>query len=348
MEPELLETIEAGLSGDQRRSISPPHFRPIMVPNWRANTPPPIPSGKTSIPRNKSSPSLMDASPKQEAPRAESPRTMSPTHSRAPPAATRNTIHCHSELTPVTRNTGFCEEEPYHVVVSPDDGTLQGEHLTLPSGPDFATATTSSLQRRPLALDHHIRTKSAGNLSSIMHPNSLMTNTSTTTPATIAEEDLKPVPLLHKFYSFNSRHCYHSQQKQGSHLTPYQPDREKEGNTVGVTPDAAGNIFIPRSIPLDERQLSIPSIRLANHLTGGSTTTLTDEEDTLGDDASWSSRGSSLYLPDEENNEDPLPKRKKDQLALDWLLNLQQDGLHEAASSRFLTGGLVTSLGGSQ
>ena len=102
-----------------------------------------------------------------------------------------------------------------------------------------------------------------------------------------------------------------------------------------------------------------------------------EEEEDLGDDDSWSSRGSSLYLPDSDdnnnnynNNTHPLAqitnnlelhlelqistssgsdqaiqrtttKRKKDnQNALDWLQTLQQDGVTEAASSKFLTGGL--------
>lgn len=343
MEQETLQTIEAGLpvvaAGD-RRSVSPPGFRPVNPSHWRSDTPPPIP-------RNKSSPSLMDASPKENA----SPLTMSPTQKNS-----TKRLHSHAELTPVTRNTSFCDDgaptEPYYVMVSPADATAD---LALPSGSDFNTSTTTTLQqRRPLTMD---RTKSVG------------------TPSQRDQQlpPMAPVPLVaRKFFSFNSRHQYNIQAR-GTHqpiLTPYQPaDRE----TFGVTPSQVSNIFIPRNgpIPLDERQWSIPSIRLANHL-GGSTTTLTDEED-LGDDASWSSMGSSLYMPEEEpmvieasnnlelnldqlstssgsdqailvqstNKRTSKQRHASNQNALDWLQNLQHDGLTEAASSKFLTKSLV-------
>jgi len=123
-----------------------------------------------------------------------------------------------------------------------------------------------------------------------------------------------------------------------SGLTPYQPSRDHvlgdddDGDCLG-RPDPAEleQIFLPRTqahahatthgeshanhrllqnpIPLDERQWSIPSLRMANQLqqssTCGSLTSLcdTDEESLLMrdcDDHSLSSRGSSLYFPETE------------------------------------------------
>lgn len=122
-----------------------------------------------------------------------------------------------------------------------------------------------------------------------------------------------------------------------SGLTPYQPSRDHvlgddDGDCLG-RPDPAEleQIFLPRTqsdahatthgeshanhrllqnpIPLDERQWSIPSLRMANQLqqssTCGSLTSLcdTDEESLLMrdcDDHSLSSRGSSLYFPESE------------------------------------------------
>lgn len=109
-------------------------------------------------------------------------------------------------------------------------------------------------------------------------------------------------------------------------LTPYQPSRDdlqdvgtlpeeelnsifttrkRENNTNEFTSNSEHSISaLYAAIPLEERQWSIPSIRLAHHLNESTTsnTECTDEEDDLRldeDDESLTSRGSSLYLPDE-------------------------------------------------
>jgi hypothetical protein len=361
----------------------------------------------------------MDASPKESNNNNASSSpviTISPVPNTTTNNNTKRLYHSHhaAELTPVTRNTSFCEDGttttggdggPFFARVSPADAT--GD-LAMPSGSDFntiksssATTTATLQQRRSLTMD--ARTLSVGTLMSSHHQRDQQL------------PPMAPVPLVaRKFNSFNSRQQY-NQQAHHHHrdtttphqpiLTPYQPaDRE----SFGVTPSQVSNIFIPRDcgggpILLNERQWSIPSIRLANHL-GGSTTTWTDEED-LGDDASWSSMGSSLYMPEEEeqpsssshpiliveassnlelnldqlsttasaaassslnsggssdrailvpsssNNQQQQHKQRtthkhqrhasNKQNALDWLQNLQHDGLTEAASSKFLTKALL-------
>jgi len=97
-------------------------------------------------------------------------------------------------------------------------------------------------------------------------------------------------------------------------LKPYQPDRH-DLDHVGIRKDDANllfrgkenasNICLRQPFPMEDRQYSIPSIRMAHHV-NGSTTSYTDEEDDLAfpgydDDASLSSRGSSLYLPEDPN-----------------------------------------------
>lgn len=125
-------------------------------------------------------------------------------------------------------------------------------------------------------------------------------------------------------------------------LTPYQPSRDDDLEGVGcIPPEATEGIFarrsdagsatipvpqfstssethenhrlvvLQKSVPLTERQGSIPSIHLAHRLATGSTTSYTDyteDEDSLlhnirsgdaDDNASLSSRGSSLCLPDD-------------------------------------------------
>ena len=101
-------------------------------------------------------------------------------------------------------------------------------------------------------------------------------------------------------------------------LKPYQPSRHEMGDVGPLPHEELSRIFIPRCnnnnamsssesssslmqpVPLEERQWSIPSIRLATHV-NGSITSYTDEEDEIQeDDASWSSRGSSLCIPEEQ------------------------------------------------
>jgi len=103
-------------------------------------------------------------------------------------------------------------------------------------------------------------------------------------------------------------------------LKPYQPDRH-DLDQVGVRKDDANLLFrgkenasingLRQPIPMEDRQYSIPSIRMAHHV-NGSMTSYTDEEDDLmfrgyDDDASLSSRGSSLYLPEDVNNTMGIP-----------------------------------------
>ena len=135
-------------------------------------------------------------------------------------------------------------------------------------------------------------------------------------------------PSRNKFYSFNSRHQYKDQACNNSsratnrlniggvggnatspaELIPYQPTRQDLENVGTLPQEELSLIFNNRDnapsslqtqIPLGERQWSIPSIRMANALTEYSGTDYTDEEDDLDDNASLSSRGSSLYLPEE-------------------------------------------------
>eukprot|EP00521_Asterionellopsis_glacialis_P006890 CAMPEP_0195284102 /NCGR_PEP_ID=MMETSP0707-20130614/2420_1 /TAXON_ID=33640 /ORGANISM="Asterionellopsis glacialis, Strain CCMP134" /LENGTH=788 /DNA_ID=CAMNT_0040343397 /DNA_START=136 /DNA_END=2502 /DNA_ORIENTATION=+ len=96
-------------------------------------------------------------------------------------------------------------------------------------------------------------------------------------------------------------------------LKPYQPDRH-DLDQVGVRKDDANLLFrgkennvsnnaLRQPISMEDRQYSIPSIRMAHHV-NGSMASYTDEEDDLmfrgyDDDASLSSRGSSLYLPED-------------------------------------------------
>jgi hypothetical protein len=130
-------------------------------------------------------------------------------------------------------------------------------------------------------------------------------------------------------------------------LEPYQPSREEDFGGVGVIPEEElRGIFIARRrgtngsggeshanhrllnpIPMDERQWSIPSIHMAQSLHGTMTsqsytdnTDFEDDESLLyvrggDDDASLSSRCSSLYLPDETAGEPlgsalPMPSNR--------------------------------------
>jgi hypothetical protein len=169
-------------------------------------------------------------------------------------------------------------------------------------------------------------------------------------------------PSDRQYYSFTSQKQFVSTTSFQTGLTPYQPTREAVGTFTGEELD---RIYRQADhIPVD-RQWSIPSIHLANHL-NGSTTSYTDEEDDLGrdDDASLSSRGSSLYLPadDEEiakhilplsvakyddsddsdadqEEEEPRKRKNEKKSPFDWLRSVESDaGISEAASSKFLTG----------
>jgi hypothetical protein len=130
-------------------------------------------------------------------------------------------------------------------------------------------------------------------------------------------------------------------------LEPYQPSREDDfGGVNGIPEEELRGIFIARRrgtngsggeshanhrllnpIPMDERQWSIPSIHMAQSLQGTMTsqsyTDNTDYEDDESllyvrggdDDASLSSRCSSLYLPDETAGEPlgsalPMPSNR--------------------------------------
>jgi len=214
-----------------------------------------------------------------------------------------------------------------YAVISPEDSELlHGEHLALPSDlscPDamFDNGGDSGPSLPPML--QSMRATSVGAMLSGLD-------------ASAAPPFPAPVELAaRKHYSFTTREQYEEalraeallrqegQLQEG--LTPYQPSRRDAiGDDYGHLPEEElAAIFIERRqlpdgeshenhrlenpIPMDERQSSIPSIRMANHLggsLGGSVTTYTDEdEDSLvyyvNDDASLSSRGSSLYFPDE-------------------------------------------------
>jgi hypothetical protein len=167
-------------------------------------------------------------------------------------------------------------------------------------------------------------------------------------------------------------------------LAPYQPSRELLGD-LGLQEDL-NDIFIARRrpasssplgggdgavgaaeaveaskehrllhlpIPMDERQASIPSIRLANHLNGShSVTSREDDEDSLyihDEEGSLSSRGSTCGVYFDECPVDTAAaarllierrKRGRKEEALEWLqsvVEVSDNTLAEAASSKFLT-----------
>jgi hypothetical protein len=172
----------------------------------------------------------------------------------------------------------------------------------------------------------------------------------------------------------------------GTRLTPYAPrSRPANFDIERVPEEELKRIFITRGtnannstdarllteIPLDQR---VPSLHMANNLHGSTTSvSYTDHEDEDSvlhlrdnDDASLSSRGSSLYLPAEEDmvraathvddsmesivddevflllqrKQRKRKQRKKEQRAVEWLQSVEADQniLAEAASSKFLTG----------
>jgi hypothetical protein len=233
---------------------------------------------------HQSSPSLMDATPSTS----------------SPVMAVRKHIRQH-ELTPVMRNTTNFVDESTNMV-SPEDSVLRGEGLSL----NLATSSRPPLQRRsmlPPPIPITDRTRSLGNREDFEEEDEDMIQ-----PTSIA------LPSRQKCFSFNSRQQYQKQASksyQPSGVTPYQPTRQDLSDVGELPREELSRIFMHRElshpVPMDERQYSIPSIHLASQL-NGSTTDYTDEEDAL-DDASWSSRGSSLYLP--EDNEIPTPTALK-------------------------------------
>jgi hypothetical protein len=259
----------------------------------------------------------------------------------------------HFDLTPVTRNTSgaMAKEHEEYAVISPDE--LHGEHLLIPE---------------PLK-----RQQSLIECPSLPPP--------------------PPAVEFRRFNTFTSRENYEDAvQIPVEGRTPYQPSRQvfNDDYDNGVSDEGAQQIFIHRDsddshrnhrlhdpILMEERQWSIPSIRLANQLngslTGGSCASLTEEDSLFreGDDASLSSRGSSLYFPEEaeavvgeplflparstfhpvgltnvtyedapEQQQRRKRKSERNERVYAWLQSVEADQnvLAEAASSKFLTG----------
>lgn len=264
----------------------------------------------------------------------------------------------HYDLTPVMRNTSheYVEDakgkKDRSRMVSPDDhDMLHGEHLALPSGLGSHEAGPSMPGLRT--------DRKSGLGEPIQFPS-------------------------RKFYTFTSREQYedsifHAHEYQPSGLIQYQPDRDDDFRDIGILNDEGlQQIFairgeqssdtgaIHRRLDLQEassmgeRQLSIPSIHLAYSMHGSiaSYTECDDEESLqfLRDDGSLSSRGSSLYLPD--HDEQPgsvlslgpsqrgavvleelhrVVKEKKPK-PMEWLQSMEADQgqVAEAASSKLL------------
>ena len=219
----------------------------------------------------------------------------------------------HFDLTPVTRNT-FGADDDLCMVVTPDDQGLVGEHLAMPDNLDKEEGPALP------PLPNH-RAKSLGHLDLLP---SKMTRASNLSKTTTLESTLEPTimepiafPSERKCFTFTSRQQYEDQYlaptSEGGAPPAYQPTRQ-ELMDVGLAEDEVERIFTTRrvsltpdylaTIPLGDRQWSIPSIRMANELNGSiaSHTSYTDDEDYLlgsrdDDTISLSSRG-SLYLPD--------------------------------------------------
>jgi hypothetical protein len=228
-------------------------------------------------------------------------------------------------------------DDGYGNIVSPEDhGILHGEHLAFPadlSGPDTTGLTGPSIPK----LRQAQRAQSVGNLhNTIMTASASQATLGEVQEEDFAIPDPVQFPAR-KFYSFASRQQYdQAMQQMGDDdsieghvgLEPYQPSRQEDFGGVGDIPhEELRGIFIARRqgasfssgseshanhrllnpIPMDERQWSIPSIHMAQSLQGTTTSctenTEADEESLLymhgDDDASLSSRCSSLYLPDE-------------------------------------------------
>jgi hypothetical protein len=287
-----------------------------------------------------------------------SPSTSQVSVNSVPP----NMVAClMADLTPVTRNTSSAVTQQYVCnqsnLISPEETLLLGEDLVMPSNEDWYPKIRPS--GAGLASARAMKTRSQDE-GSPFDP---------------------PAPLERKFYSFTSRQQYEEamidddpQLPPPPRLTPYQPNRELLGD-FGLQEDL-NEIFIERRryvpneapsdvevvdasklhrmlhlpIPMDERQTSIPSIRLANHL-NGSVTSREDDEDSLyihDEEASISSRGSTCAVYFDEAPVDTTAtrlmierrKRGRKEDALEWLqsvVEVSENTLAEAASSKFLT-----------
>lgn len=266
----------------------------------------------------------------------------------------------HYDLTPVMRNTSheYVEDarnkKDRSRMVSPDDhDMLHGEHLALPSG-------LGNHENGPPMPGLQLERKTGLN-EPIQFPS-------------------------RKFYTFTSREQYEdsvflTHEHQPTGLTPYQPDRDDDLRDIGILNDEGlEQIFAIRGehstntgeshrnhrldlqdgCSLGERQSSIPSIHLAHSMHGSiASYTECDDEESLQffrDDGSLSSRGSSLYLPDQ----DELPgavlslgpsqrgavvleelhrvMKKKKPKPMEWLQSMEadRDQVAEAASSKLL------------
>ncbi len=264
----------------------------------------------------------------------------------------------HYDLTPVMRNTSheYVEDtkkkKDRSRMVSPDDqDMLYGEHLALPTG-------LGSHEIGPSMPGLHTKRKS-GLDEPIQFPS-------------------------RKFYTFTSREQYedsifHPHNHQPSGLVQYQPDRDDDFRDIGrLNEEGLEEIFATRGersgeeihrrldmqensiSSMGERQSSIPSIHLAYSMHGSiaSYTECDDEESLqfLRDDGSLSSRGSSLYLPDQDDLTGPglslgpsqrgavvleelhrVMKERKPK-PMEWLQSMEakQGQVAEAASSKLL------------
>ena len=263
----------------------------------RSETPPP--RQQTQQGRyHDSSPSFMDLSPSRK-------------ENSSPIISIQKQVRPY-DLTPVMRNTGtaYVDDDRRHVV-SPED-THQKKGLSLPSSAHLGSSSRPPLKRRDSPTLHPIplgdRTRSLGNVTELEHKDDDEYDELDELDNEIVEEAIQ-FPSRQKFYSFNSRHQYTEQIPMVSNVpmskTPYQPSRHDLSDVGSLSTEELSRIFIHKDmnpILMEERQYSIPSIRMANHLNGSTTTYDDDEEDDLSkDDASWSSRGSSLYLPDDDD-----------------------------------------------
>lgn len=208
----------------------------------------------------------------------------------------------HHELTPVTRNVSYVDECPSANLVSPED-TPFSQPISLPDKVRPYNGLPLKIKNVPLLLNPVPLVDRSQSLVNLRDLEGHLEN----------DEDIEhdvPLPSRKHFFSFNSRQEYKNQtkdspEKEGASLTPYQPQRHDLTEISGLDDDELSLIFTQKDsnpIPISERQLSIPSIRMANRLAGGSIATFDtdfDDEDDLKDDASWSTRGSSLYLPED-------------------------------------------------
>jgi hypothetical protein len=257
--------------------------------SYRSETPPPRhPLQQTTL--STSSPSIV---------------YMSPSHKdNSSPTTTTIKQARPFDLTPVMRNTSadFVDED-LHNTISPEE-TMEKMGLDFMSQEKVEFSARPNLQKRGFPVLHSnpicIRSRS------LVMLNEGVVNIDDDESEELLGEAIELPPRQH-FYSFNSRSNYENQTNSATKAiassTPYQPYRQHLSDVRALSSEEVSRIFMLKdmnSIPLEERQFSIPSIRMANHL-NGSTTTYDDEEDDLSrDDASWSSRGSSLFLPDDK------------------------------------------------